>query len=71
MPGFFFLYFTACMTNAPDTCESRRLALDVVDARECVHIAQPQLAQWVGTHPDYRITGWRCGAPLRDPGTRI
>lgn len=71
MTGVFFLYFTACMTNALDTCESRRLALDVDDARRCLHVAQPQLAQWIGLHPDYRITAWRCGSPPRELGTRI
>ncbi|MCC0805949.1 hypothetical protein FPV16_06880 [Methylobacterium sp. W2] len=71
MAGFFFLYFTACMANAPETCESKRLPLDVVDARGCIRVAQPQLARWIDTHPDYRITAWRCGSPPRDLGTRI
>lgn len=71
MTGVFFLYFTACMANAPDTCEARRMALDVATPRACQHVAQPQLARWIGEHPEYRIAAWRCGAPLRDPGTRI
>lgn len=71
MGGFFFLYFTACMATAPDTCEARRLPLDVADATACAHVAQPQLARWIGTHPEYRITAWRCGSPPRDLGTRI
>ncbi len=71
MTGVFFLYFTACIASAPETCEARRMPLDVATPRACQHVAQPQLARWVGEHPEYRITGWRCGAPLRDPGTRI
>ena len=71
MGGFYFLYFTACMAGAPDTCESRRLPLDVADATGCVHVAQPQLARWIGNHPEYRIASWRCGSPPRDRGTRI
>ncbi|MDB5646244.1 hypothetical protein [Methylobacterium sp.] len=71
MTGVFFLYFTACLTRAPDTCESRKLALDVEDATACLHVAQPQLAGWIGTHPEFRITAWRCGAPPRDLGIRI
>ncbi len=71
MAGVFFLDFTAGAANAPDTCESRRLPLDVPDARACLHVAQPQLARWVGEHPRYRITRWRCGAPPKEDGTRI
>jgi hypothetical protein len=71
MSGVFFLYFTVCLTRAPDTCESRKLTLDVEDAPACLHVAQPQLARWIGSHPEFRITAWRCGAPPRDHGTRI
>ena len=71
MAGVFFLYFTACVANAPDTCEGQRLALDVADAVSCQHAAQPQLAQWIAGHPSYRITAWRCGSPPRGSGTRI
>jgi len=71
MSGVFFLYFTVCLARAPDTCESRKLALAVEDAPACLHVAQPQLARWIGSHPEFRITAWRCGAPPRDHGTRI
>ena len=67
----FLLYFTACVAAAPDTCEAGRLILDVADASACASIAQPNLARWIAAHPAYRITGWRCGAPVRASGTRI
>lgn len=71
--GFFFLYFTACMVGAADTCDTKRIPLDVPTARACIRVAQPQLARWVEEHPKYRITAYRCGAPPNDPhgGTRI
>ena len=65
------LYFTACVASAPDTCEAGRLILDVADAPACASVAQPNLALWIAAHPTYRITGWRCGAPVRQSGTRI
>lgn len=73
MPGFFFLYFTACLQGAPDTCETQRVQLDVSTARGCVRAAQPEMARWVEDHPTYRIKAYRCGAPPGDvgPGTRI
>lgn len=71
MTRFFFLYFTACVASAPDTCESQRLRLDVADAESCLQVAQPKLARWVEEHPSYRIAAWRCGAPPRSPGIRI
>jgi hypothetical protein len=64
----FVLYFTACLLSAPDTCETRRVPLDVPGPRACLRAAQPQLARWIDSHPDYRITAWRCGAPPRDRG---
>ncbi|ACL61167.1 hypothetical protein [Methylobacterium nodulans] len=67
----FFLYFTACLAGAPESCEMRRLPLDVDEARICLRLAQPQLARWIGSHPEYRITEWRCGAPPRDRGRRV
>lgn len=70
MTGF-FLYFTACLAGAPDTCKMRRLLLDVGGARACQRVAQPQLARWIGSHPEYRVTEWRCGAPPRDRGQRV
>ncbi|GJD48469.1 hypothetical protein OPKNFCMD_1190 [Methylobacterium crusticola] len=70
MAGF-FLYFTACLAAAPETCEAHRLLLDVAGPRACLRVAQPQLARWLGEHPEYRVTEWRCGAPLRDRGRRV
>ncbi|WP_407524516.1 hypothetical protein [Methylobacterium oryzisoli] len=70
MTGF-FLYFTACLAASPDTCELRRLLLDVEEPRLCLRIAQPQLARWIGSHPEYRVIEWRCGAPPRDRGRRV
>jgi hypothetical protein len=29
----------------------------------CTIRAQPYLAQWVGEHPNYRVTRWRCAWP--------
>ena len=71
MSGVFFLYFTACVAAAPDTCESQRLPLEVASPALCLGIAQMELARWIGDHPTYRITAWRCGAPVRGSGTRI
>ncbi|GEP00802.1 hypothetical protein GCM10007887_19700 [Methylobacterium haplocladii] len=71
MSGVFFLYFTACVSSAPDTCETQRLPLEVADAESCLVVAQPNLARWVEGHPTYRITAWRCGSPPRGASTRI
>jgi hypothetical protein len=30
--------------------------------------AQPYLAQWVGEHPAYQVTRWRCAWPDQEDG---
>lgn len=75
MLGMFGLYFTVCALNAPPgsiDCQNRVHWFDetVQTPMQCVTVAQAQLAQWSLNHAGYRIIGWRCGAPVRLPGTR-
>jgi len=32
----------------------------------CTMRAQPYLAQWVGEHPNFRVTRWHCAWPERE-----
>lgn len=63
------LIFIACLTASPSACEERKLVYVETSPMACAMAAQPYLADWVGTHPDWSIAKWRCAAPRRDRET--
>ena len=54
------LLFVACLSASPTDCEERSLIFTDVTPRQCLMGAQPELAKWVSTHPQWQITRWRC-----------
>ncbi|TCO71685.1 hypothetical protein [Rhodovulum euryhalinum] len=57
------LVFVACFgitQQAPGVCEQRRLLYTEVTPLECVMGAEPELARWVETHPNWTIARWTC-----------
>lgn len=67
------LYFVTCLVENPAHCVTRLHAFsdEINGPRQCLSVAQPQMARWVNAHPTWRVERWRCGAPPRDTGTRI
>jgi hypothetical protein len=57
------LAFTACLSTAPDTCESKALQFSDLSMMACVVGAQAQLAEWAGEHPGWHIRRWTCQPP--------
>ena len=57
------LVFMACIAGAPDACEERSMIFYDVTPMACMMGAQPELAKWVNSHPDYAIASWRCQTP--------
>jgi len=65
------LVFIACLAAQPATCEERALTfVDTPGVMDCLFTAQPRLARWSESHPDWRIARWRCG-PAGARGVRI
>ncbi len=62
------LVFIACLKTAPAVCDERRIGyLDDVGLTACMIQAQPQLAQWMATHPNLTVARWSCSpASSRD-----
>ncbi|EYD74840.1 hypothetical protein Rumeso_03607 [Rubellimicrobium mesophilum DSM 19309] len=58
------LVFVVCLTAAPNTCEHHAMQFMDLTVMACMSGAQPQLAQWVGDHPSWRIQSWSC-QPVR------
>lgn len=55
------LVFVVCLRFMPDQCEERVLTyLSNGNPMACLMQAQPELAQWALTHPDYTVSRWSC-----------
>lgn len=54
------LIFVACLTTAPDNCENRSFLYTGISPMVCMMGAQPELARWAATHPNFRIASWKC-----------
>jgi hypothetical protein len=57
------LVFTVCMVTSPEHCEQRdMLVYERMSIMACMHGAIPEFAIWSQSHPDWRISRWRCEA---------
>lgn len=54
------LLFVACLSGAPDSCQQRSLLFTDITPMTCMMGAQPTLAKWVETHPNFTIQSWKC-----------
>ncbi len=61
--NFVELVLTVCMISNPQSCDERRLMVEMGSLRGCMMQAQPYIAQWAGDHPGLSIQRWRCVAP--------
>lgn len=57
------LVVSVCLVGDPKKCSDVTLNFDApnVSARECAIVGQFELAKWIGDHPQFVITKWRCG----------
>ncbi|MCV3274046.1 hypothetical protein [Roseobacter sinensis] len=54
------LLFVACLATAPDECRERSLVFTDISPMQCLMGAQPELAKWSASHPNFDIKSWRC-----------
>jgi len=54
------LIFVACLMATPNECEERALVFVDISTSTCVMGAQPELAKWVNTHPNWSVSRWKC-----------
>lgn len=58
------LVFVTCLQISPTVCEERSLLFsEQMTPMACLMNAQPHLAEWRATHPDWKISSFRCGRP--------
>ncbi len=58
--GMIELIFMACAVGQPNDCSEHAFQYVDISTQTCVAGAQPQLAQWVSTHPNWTIKTWKC-----------
>jgi hypothetical protein len=59
-----------CLADAPDRCVEKREPVDPgQSATVCIVGAQTYADEYLRSHPDYRLKGWRCeqGKPPESP----
>jgi hypothetical protein len=54
------LFFVACLSTHPTTCEDKALQFVDISMMACMIGGQPLLAQWVNEHPGWEIERWSC-----------
>ncbi|MEM7529760.1 MAG: hypothetical protein AAF416_19175 [Pseudomonadota bacterium] len=58
------LVFVVCLATAPDDCQRRTIPIyEPVSPMTCMMGAPATLAQWRETHPNWRVSRWRCEVP--------
>lgn len=65
------LVFLACLKTNPEICGEKVVKfINAVNPALCFVQAQPELASWVGSHPEQRIAHWKCRDMSRDVAAR-
>lgn len=59
------LVMTVCLMNAPAECRRERMPFDG-PLMACAMGGQFAAADWLATHPKWRLERWHCGQPSRD-----
>jgi hypothetical protein len=63
------LILLACSLANPNACHEYHLVFETAGSlQSCTMQAQPYLAQWVGEHPNFRVTRWHCAWPDGEDG---
>lgn len=55
------LLVSVCLIAHPARCKDVTLSFDdAVTPMQCLIGAQPQIAKWANTHPQWTVRRWRC-----------
>ncbi len=64
------LILTVCLSANPSHCHDEHLYFESEGSlNQCMFMAPPELAKWVGEHPAVTVVRWRCAYP--DKGKSI
>jgi hypothetical protein len=54
------LVLVVCLSSTPNVCHEERPPVDVSSPMACLVRGEQIAAEWVGEHPKWQLTGWRC-----------
>lgn len=54
------LLFVTCLSTSPADCQEHSLLYTDMTPMSCMMAAQPELAKWAESHPQWTISGWKC-----------
>ncbi|MDH6234412.1 hypothetical protein M2281_005030 [Mesorhizobium soli] len=61
------LILTVCLTANPTHCQDEHLYFESLGSlNQCIVLAQPQIAKWVGEHPTFTVVRWTCAFPKKE-----
>jgi hypothetical protein len=61
------LILLACSLTDMTSCHEYHILFQTAGSLEaCTIRAEPYLAQWVGEHPNFRVTRWHCAWPEKE-----
>ena len=58
------IFLSACLIASPTTCKEERVNWSYEESNYMVCVVQSQaaLAEWQTSHPEWRVTRWKCVA---------
>jgi hypothetical protein len=59
------IVMTFCLIAAPSDCRKERIAFEG-SLLACATAGQFAAAEWIATHPRWRVSEWRCGPVTRE-----
>jgi hypothetical protein len=61
---FVALVLTVCMLSDPGQCQDQELIFESHGSlAQCMFEAPPYIAEWATTHPQWKVTRWKCADP--------
>jgi hypothetical protein len=64
---FVALVLTVCLVSNQSECKDQELLFESHGSlMQCMFEAPPYIAEWTVTHPNWKVTRWRCAAPGQD-----
>ncbi|MGF7162012.1 hypothetical protein FHS85_003655 [Rhodoligotrophos appendicifer] len=61
---FIAIVMTVCAIGTGADCHDENITFEAsFSLNQCTMTAQPYIARWAGTHPQWQVKKWRCEIP--------
>lgn len=62
------LILVVCLAQQPDICHEETPPVDLASSLSCMVQGQQIAAEWVGDHPKWTVSAWKCRIGPREKG---